>query len=493
MWNKGMAWLRKAALGVISNECLFMFANFLVIGVLTMGPLRWHQEAVNMFDRYILIPWGVALCALRIERNSKRLDMPRRLDLDILFVLALWIVVPFGLRFGLTFNNVGSWHGFIVAYFGIYAMTSEEPTEKRDQLLDLAAVLFGLLSLVLGAAALYCALYAAEFGKGVSEFTFGVAKDGMLRIGQHHNTTGMIAMLCALMCLTGMSRSKRLVMKLGYVLGAGLMSVLVVLSQSRTSRYSLLAALALAAYGALACGRWHKGALVRHGAGMLAAAVILVGGYAGASVMTDAALEHYAYARAGVKKEASVSLIASAAAEQTEKKETSAAGGETAKKAPAKKVKVVDARGAGDASFTGRTLIWKNLFKIWKENPKHFLIGQGVGRTGSRVVEGTLLEKEGAATMHNTFLQFAADYGLIGLALLCAFLVLLVMPCLRVFFARGEAVMPGGRMLCALVVACLMTGMMESDPFASMRFCNITLLFAFAMIMGRSRDMQSLV
>ena len=44
-----------------------------------------------------------------------------------------------------------------------------------------------------------------------------------------------------------------------------------------------------------------------------------------------------------------------------------------------------------------------------------------------------------------------------------------------------------------LVVACLMTGMMESDPFASMRFCNITLLFAFAMIMGRSRDMQSLV
>lgn len=488
MWNKGMAWLRKAALSVIENECLFMFANFLVIGVLTMGPLRWHQEAVNMVDRYILIPWGVALCALRLKRNSERIDMPRRLDLDILFILALWVVVPFGLRFGLTFNNVGSWHGFIVAYFGIYAMTSEEPAKRRDQLLDLATGLFGLLSLVLGAAALYCALHAAEFGKGVSEFTFGVAKDGMLRIGQHHNTTGMIAMLCALMCLTGMSRSRHLAMKLGYVLGACLMAILAVLSQSRTSRYSLLAALALAAYGALACGGWHKKALVRHGAGLLAGAVILAGGYIACSALTDAALEHYAYVRAGVRQEASVSLIAAASAEQAGEKEAPAK-----KDAPAKKVKVQKARGAGDSSFTGRTLIWKNLFGIWKENPKHFLIGQGVGRTGSRVVEGTLLEKEGAATMHNTFLQFAADYGLIGLALLCAFLALLVVPCLRVFFAHGAAAMPGGRMLCALVAACLMTGMMESDPFASMRFCNITLLFAFAMIMGRSRDMQSLV
>ena len=490
MWNKGMAWLRKAALCVITNECLFMFANFVVIGVLTMGPLRWHQEAVDMFDRYVLIPWGVALCALRLERSTKR-EMPRRRDLDILFILALWIVVPFGLRFGLTFNNVGSWHGFIVAYFGIYAMTSEEPAEKRGQLLDLATVLFGLLSLVLGAAALYCAIHAAEFGKGVSQFTFGVAKDGMLRIGQHHNTTGMIAMLSALMCLTGMCRSKRLPVKLIYVLGASLMAVLVVLSQSRTSRYSLLAALAVAAYGALACGSWQKKALVRHGAGLLAAAVILVGGYAGASVMTDAALEHYAYVRAGVQKETKVSLIAGAAAEQAGETQGNAQKDAPVQRdTPAKKVKVQKARGAGDSSFTGRTAIWKNLFKIWKENPKHFLIGQGVGRTGSRVVEGTLLEKEGAATMHNTFLQFAADYGLIGLALLLAFLALLVAPCLRVFFARGAAVMPGGRMLCALVIACLMTGMMESDPFASMRFCNITLLFALAMIMGRSRDMQ---
>ena len=488
MWNKGMAWLRKAALSVISNECLFMFSNFLVIGVLTMGPLGWHQVAVDMFDRYVLIPWGVALCALRLERNSRRMDAPVRYDLRILLILALWVIVPFGLRFGLTFNNISSWHGFIVAYFGIYAMTSEEPAKKRDQLLDMATVLFGLLSLVLGVAALYCAVHAVEFGKGIGEFSFGAAKDGMLRIGQHHNSTGMIAMLCALMCMTGLNRSRRMAVKLVYALGAVLMAVLVVLSQSRTSRYSLLAALALAAYGAIACGSWQGKALVRHGAGLLVALFILVGGYVGASMLTDAALEHYAYVRSGASQQASAQTQtsnqtqASAQAKEADKIET-----------PAKKVKVQKARGAGDASFTGRTLIWKNLFKIWRDNPKHFLIGQGVGRTGSRVVEGTLLEKEGAATMHNTFLQFAADYGLIGFALLVAFLCMLVMPCLRVFFARGAAAMPGGRMLCGLVIACLTTGMMESDPLASMRFCNITLLFAFAMIMGRSRDMQSLV
>lgn len=479
MWKRGMTWLRKAALCVVGNEGLFMFLNFFVIGVLTMGPLRWHQEAVNMFDRYILVPWGVALCVLRLERNSKRLDMPKRWDLDVLFLLALWIVVPFGLRFGLTFNNVGSWHGFIVAYFGIYAMTSEESAQKRDQMLDLSAVLFGLLSLALGAAAVYCAATVSEFGAEISEFSFGVAKDGMLRIGQHHNSTGMIAMLCALMCLVGLCRSKMLLMKLFYVAGAGLMSMLVVLSQSRTSRYSLLAALALSAYGALACGEWNKCIPVRHACGALAALVILVGGYMGASGMTDAALEHYAHVRAGIRQEASVSLIASAAAEQEENAKQD--------------VKVQKARGAGDASFTGRTLIWKNLAKIWKENPKHFFIGQGVGRTGSRVVEGTLLEKEGAATMHNTYLQFIADFGLVGFLLLAVFLGMLVMPCLRMFFACGTSAMPGGRVLCSIVAACLLTGMMESDPFASMRFCNVLLLFVLALIMGRSRDLQSLV
>lgn len=480
--KKAAAFVRRALLAAAGNEGLFMFLSFFVTGVLTMGPLYWYQEQVNLFDRYVLIPWGMALCLLRLERSA-RLERPRR-DLMVLFVLAAWVVVPFALRFGLTFNNISSWHGFIVAYFGIYAATSEEPLLKRENLLDLASALFTLLSLVLGAALLYCAATAQLFGEGTGEFAFGVARDGILRMGQHHNTTGMIAMLCALMSLLGFCRRKNALLRAVHLLAAGMMSLVVILSQSRTSRYALLAAFAVGCYGALASGSWNRRAAVRHGAGLLAGVMILAGGYLFASEITDAALAHYTHVWAG-DQQACVQLFAAAEAQEDAQTEAQT---EAQTKAP---VKAVRARGAGDASFTGRTLIWKNLLKLWRENPKYFIIGNGVGRTGSRIVEGTMLEEGGSATAHNTYLQFTADFGLIGFLLLAAFLCMQAAPCLRVLYACGEQARPGDRVLCMIVVACLLTGFMESDPLSPMRFCNVVLLFAFAQLMARSRDMQS--
>ena len=54
-----------------------------------------------------------------------------------------------------------------------------------------------------------------------------------------------------------------------------------------------------------------------------------------------------------------------------------------------------------------------------------------------------MLESGGSTPAHNAYLQYAADFGLIGFALLAAFLAMQVLPCLRVFFARVNAVMPG--------------------------------------------------
>ena len=45
--------------------------------------------------------------------------------------------------------------------------------------------------------------------------------------------------------------------------------------------------------------------------------------------------------------------------------------------------------------------------------------------------------------------------------------------------ARGAAQIPGYRALCMLVVACLMTGMMESAPLGAMTPMNMMLYFAF--------------
>ena len=134
--------------------------------------------------------------------------------------------------------------------------------------------------------------------------------------------------------------------------------------------------------------------------------------------------------------------------------------------------------------------IWKSLFAFWRENPKVMLIGNGVGRTGSRIVVGTVHEENGAVAVHNTYLQFIADFGLIGFALLAAFFAVIARPVLRAFYARGAGRFAGTHALSAMVVAALATGMMESAPLGAMTPMNIMLCLALAMLAGAGREVS---
>ena len=140
-----------------------------------------------------------------------------------------------------------------------------------------------------------------------------------------------------------------------------------------------------------------------------------------------------------------------------------------------------------DASFSDRTTIWTNLFALWRESPKHLLIGNGVGRTGSRIVAGTVHEENGAVAVHNTYLQFIADFGLIGFGLLLAFFAVIARPLLRAFFDRSAGRIAGTHALSAMAVAALATGMMESAPLGAMTPMNLMLYLALAMLVGAGR------
>jgi len=204
----------------------------------------------------------------------------------------------------------------------------------------------------------------------------------------------------------------------------------------------------------------------------------MVCSYMGMSMLTDAALRHYAMQRA--KMTSSVTLIQSAyaqeeAAQQTEQKP---------------EIEVPKARPAMDATFSIRTELWKNLFKLWKENPRHFVIGNGVGRTGSRIIQGTYLESSGGVMVHNTYLQYIADFGLIGFGLLAVFMAIMMGPFMRVLFAPEAK---GMRAHCMMVVIAVMTGLMESPPLTAMSPMNIMLFYSLGQIMGCSRDLRSLV
>ncbi len=465
--------IRSAMLWAAGNVGLFVFTAFFVTGILCMEPMVWYREQIDLVNQYVVFPWGIALCLLRLERGRQRIERVPRRDIQVLFVLLLWIIVPFALRFGVTFNNMGAWYNHAVVYFGIYAFLSEQDAGERESVFDLFVLLCGVLAFVLGAALLYCAATAKTIWNGAQVTGFGLNGGAHICHGVHYNLSGMILLCLAMFSLAGVSRSRFLPMRVFYALASAMLLIVVVLTQSRTARYAALISLSVGTYGVIA-GRVKMKRRVLHQAAALAAAgAVLVGGYVGAAKLTDAALRHYARVQAG--QSATIGFVQAAIAEETAKQEEEAV--------------VPQARAAVDSTFSDRTTIWKNLFELWKENPKHMLIGNGVGRTGSRVVKGTIHEEAGAVQMHNTYLQHTADFGLIGTGLLALFFILLVRPLLRVFMAKEARRKPGYTALCMLVIAMLATGMMESAPLGGFSPANMMLFFALALLAGRGEDL----
>ena len=452
--------VRSLLLAIFSNPGVFAVTAFVISGMFTMGKL---SAVRGLLELGVLVPWGLALAMLRLYR-AKENGAAARLDVLALLMLFGWLVVPFGIRFGLNNTNINTWQNFAIIFFGIFAMMAEADEKTFSHAIDAAAALSAAVSYVFAGALLYCAVTVINIHTPSSEFGVGVYQNAQLCAEQHYNATGMLAMCGTFMCLMGAMRRKNTVLRVLHLVPALMMILVVILSQSRTARYSLLAGLAMGAYGIVAGRAWNKKVLVRQGAGVLAAAVMLVGGYALSAKITDAALLHYAKAQAG---QATVSLVASAKAE------------ETADAQPELEVK--EARGLGEGTFTGRTVVWKNIFAMWKAKPKYFLIGNGIGRTGREILIGSPLEHGGANMAHNAYIQFTMDQGFIGFALLCLFFATLIPSALRVLLnVSGTA--PGSLAMCMLAVGCLLTGMMENEPLNAMRPCNVMFFFALAVI-----------
>ncbi len=116
------------------------------------------------------------------------------------------------------------------------------------------------------------------------------------------------------------------------------------------------------------------------------------------------------------------------------------------------------------------------------------LVGNGIGQTGSKIVKGTIHEQSGAVAVHNAYLQWAADFGLIGFALEAVFLVIALVRRARVSLQKSGSAVYWCFMTAA---AALAVGMMESAPLSAMTPINITFMFALAQLAGMSRESVS--
>ena len=510
---RGQSLIRDIMLAVFGNEALFLIVAFLYATLADNAIAAWYREPVNLLYGYIVIPWGAALCLLRLQRRASSLE-PARADVVTLFVLYLWILVPFAIRFGFTGKNATAWHGYAVMFFGIYASISERKQREREMLMATMSVLSAVFAYVFCGALLFCAWSGTVYAAGLGTFGFGVI-NGWLCSGVHYNITGMIAISLCMMCVMGVGHYRNILLKLFCLIPAVMSMAVIVLSQSRTSRYALLAVLAAAAFDGVRRALCRRNAAAGLLAAVLAGAVVLGGGYWGADRMTRAAIAHYnqlaydAALQAALAEQAEAPVEPSAeetAEETTTEAPVEPSAGETTAEAPVEpsaeeapteeavaepavpdiQVGQVQARVLAntDGSFSNRTDIWRAVFMLWHDNPKMMMIGNGVNQTGHKI--GQYISWTDGVAVHNAYLQWAADFGLIGLVPQIVFLAIAVWQTIRVFFAPRR---PRGALgLCMMAFAGLLIGMMESATLNAMLPINLMFMFALAQLSAMSRD-----
>lgn len=552
---RGQSLIRDIMLAVFGNEALFLIVAFLYATLGDNAIAAWYREPVSLLYGYIVIPWGAALCLLRLQRRAASLE-PARADVVTLFVLYLWILVPFAIRFGFTGKNATAWYGYAVMFFGIYASISERKRREREMLMATMSVLSAVFAYVFCGALLFCAwsgtIYAADLGP----FGFGVV-NGWLCSGVHYNITGMIVISLCMMCVMGVGYYRNILLKLFCLIPAVMSMAVIVLSQSRTSRYALLAVLAAAAFDGVRRALCRRNAAAGLLAAVLAGAVVLGGGYWGADRMTRAAIAHYnqlAYdvalqaalaeqaeaqqaepsaeettteapvepsaeevqeapvepsveettAETPVEPSAEETPVEPSAEETTAETLVEPSAEETPVEAPVEaaeppvqeaaaepavpeiQISEVQARELAntDGSFSNRTDIWRAVFMLWHDNPKMMMIGNGVNQTGYKI--GQYISWTDGVAVHNAYLQWAADFGLIGLVPQIVFLTIAVWQTIRVFFASKR---PRGALgLCMMAFAGLLIGMMESATLNAMLPINLMFMFALAQLSAMSRD-----
>lgn len=523
---RGQSLIRDIMLAVFGNEALFLIVAFLYATLADNAIAAWYREPVNLLYGYIVIPWGAALCLLRLQRRASSLE-PARADVVTLFVLYLWILVPFAIRFGFTGKNATAWHGYAVMFFGIYASISERKQREREMLMATMSVLSAVFAYVFCGVLLFCAWSGTVYAAGLGTFGFGVV-NGWLCSGVHYNITGMIAISLCMMCVMGVGYYRNILLKLFCLIPAVMSMAVIVLSQSRTSRYALLAVLAAAAFDGVRRALCRRNAAAGLLAAVLAGAVVLGGGYWGADRMTRAAIAHYnqlaydAALRAALAEQAEAQQAEASAEETTAEAPVEPSAGETTVEAPVEpsaeealevavepsaeetmaeppvqeaaaeptvpeiQISEVQARALdnADGSFSNRTDIWRAVFMLWHDNPKMMMIGNGVNQTGHKIA--SYLPWGNGVAVHNAYLQWAADFGLIGLVPQIVFLAIAVWQTIRVFFAPRR---PRGALgLCMMAFAGLLIGMMESATLNAMLPINLMFMFALAQLSAMSRD-----
>ena len=454
-----------------------LLSGFVVVCLLDSLALYYATRFTALLYAMLLMPLTFLLMGLcLVEMRAFR-----RADTALLILFAVWFFLSAALseyRAGAFLDNRDYLYALCMQLFVCYPLGSVLDEKPLRRTLRTAAAVSVVLLFLLDAFAVYAACtnqyftfdMGAEYGVGVYTETVLDSAFHRLTTLYHPNSVGMFSGLAALLSLyLALTTEKKPWCKGLLFLTLPVFYVCITMSASRTAMICLCVAGALMLFRYLWFRLQTRKLAVRLPAALLAAlalsALLTV-----LSAPANAALQRISNRSADAAAQAAASSAAPVEEAPAYADSATAAAVEAIGEDTLILDRSVEAEGF---SMSGRTTIWKKALDTVKATPLTLLFGISPAQVGP--VIGPQLNIW-TNLMHSSFVQILVSCGVVGLLLFLAFLVLLAVRCIRLFFRADTDALKAGY-LPVLLVFLLLSAFLESflvifpTPFFASLWC----------------------
>ena len=454
----------------------FTLAATIVLEVL-FNLLPVDHDTLQLF-------WFFPAALLAASQLYFNLRVTRYVEIKLLLAFLVWGCVIIVLNYGRA-QLVDSYEWFAATFTAIalcFALPYALEREGAKRVLLMLCAVTLIAAVLLSVASLIAVFFKDIAAKLPSIFEGIVIGDGRLNIDNHPNRSApapALGVILAGILLAGVKKTWQRVL---IVLLAVVCFVPLALTGSRTAILS--AALAIGYEVALTLRNVLKGrihTLLRVCISLSVAAVSMFAFYQASMLTAGVSNEIFARQQAQAVVQAAPEAIALPEA-TTQPEATAPAAESSVATAPAAQPAeeagsdTVVTRDFSDAdSFNGRTEIWSGVFRGLLENPKILLIGTGP-TVASAVMSPYFPPNSPVGIFHNSLLGVLVAFGIPGLMLLLAFLVLSAVASIRVSFGKRVLQSLAVKLLPAVLLFTVAEGMMEDFLFALVTL-NIVLVW----------------
>lgn len=395
----------------------------------------------------LLLFWFFPVSLLALSQLYVQLRFTKYVEVKLLLAFLLWglATVVLNFRRAQMVDSYGWFACICAAVFLCFSLPYAFEKEAARRVLSwlaiatvLAVVLLSLMSII--------AIYFKEIAQKAPSIFEGIEIwGGRLAIDIHPNRSAPAPALGVILSVYLFAATKKVWQRVFFVLCAVICFIPLALTASRTAILGAGLALSYMAFLALRsvlAGRMRP--LLRYALCALAALAVCAGIYKGATL--TARLSNDVIAR------------------------MEAVSVQTAEDATSDEVVERDFSDAED--FNGRTDIWLGVWGGLVENPKILAFGTGPWMAPD-VMAPYFPAEAPSGIFHNSLVGTLVAFGVIGLALALAFLVLAAGTALRLSFGKKHDQPLAIRLLPAVLLFAVAEGMMEDFLFAGTSF-NIT-------------------